>query len=145
MPWQCSLRERAAAVVSAVPASNYLLTGRALLRWTAVDRLHRLRAKALVIAAENDFTPLKEKQALAARLGADFILVRGSRHGTPFDAVLATNASLLALLTDQPMPPAEHWTCDQAVHALALPFPGSIAEEHAVSIRNAFDMRPTAT
>ncbi len=77
-----SLRERAAAVVSAVPASNYLLTGRALLRWSAIDRLHRLRSKALVIAAENDFTPLEEKRVLAERLGADFVVVRGSRHGT---------------------------------------------------------------
>jgi 3-oxoadipate enol-lactonase len=131
MPWQCSLREHAAAVVSAVPASNYILTGRALLRWTATERLDRLRAKALVIAAENDFTPLEEKRLLAARLGADLIVVRGSRHGTPFDAVRATNASLLALLTDRPPPPAERWICDPQSHELR--FVGSLAEEHAGS------------
>ena len=142
MPWQRLLRERAAAVVSAVPASNYLLTGRALLRWTAIDRLDRLKCKALVIAAENDFTPLEEKRAMAARLGADFVVVRGSRHGTPFDAVRATNSSLLALLTDQPLPPAERWTCDEAAQWHQLPFAGSIAEEHAIS---AFDMGRAAT
>jgi 3-oxoadipate enol-lactonase len=131
MPWQCALRERAAAAVSAVPASNYLLTARALLRWSAIDRLHRLKSKALVIAAENDFTPLDEKRMLAARLGADFIVVRGSRHGTPFDAVRATNSSLLALLTDQPMPPDERWICD--AQSLELRFAGSLAEEHATS------------
>jgi 3-oxoadipate enol-lactonase len=130
-PWQRPLRERAAAVVSAVPASSYLGTGRALIGWTAVDRLHRLKSKALVIAAESDFTPLAEKRTLAARLGADFVLVRGSRHGTPFDAVKVTNASLLALLTDQPLPPPEQWTCDEAAHSVELPLTGTIAEEHA--------------
>jgi hypothetical protein len=139
MPWQYSLRERAVAVVSAVPASNYLLTGRALLRWSAIDRLARLKSKVLVIAAENDFTPLEEKRALALRLGADFLLVRGSRHGTPFDAVRATNAGLLALLTDQPLQP--EWSCDEAEHFPDLSFAGSIAEEHDRS----FDLRAAPT
>jgi 3-oxoadipate enol-lactonase len=134
MPWQGTLRERAAVVVSSVAPDNYVHTGRALLRWSALDRLDRLKAKALVIAAEHDFTPLKEKRQLAARLAADFILVRGSRHGTPFDAVRATNAALLALLKDQPLPPAERLRLDEVDHSQQLPFAGSIAEEHALSL-----------
>jgi len=131
MPWQHSLRQRAAEAVSAVPATHYLDTGRALLRWSAVGRLNRLKAKALMIAAENDYTPLAEKRALAAHIGADLVVVRGSRHGTPFDAVRATNAALMALLNDQPLPPAERWTCDPAGHCGPLPFTGTIAEDHA--------------
>ncbi|HUE12478.1 MAG TPA: alpha/beta hydrolase [Steroidobacteraceae bacterium] len=131
MPWQRPLRDRAAQVVSAVPVSSYLGTGRALIGWSAIDRLHHLKSKVLMIAAERDLTPLAEKRALAARLGAEFVLVRGSRHGTPFDAVKVTNASLLALLTDQPLPPPEQWTCDEATHAGELPLTGTIAEEHA--------------
>jgi pimeloyl-ACP methyl ester carboxylesterase len=131
MPWQHSLRERAVAAVSAVPATNYLDSGRALLRWSAVGRLNRLKAKALMIAAENDFTPLAEKRALAAQIGADLVVVRGSRHGTPFDAARATNAALLALLNDQPLPPTERWVCDPAGHCGPLPFAGTIAEDHA--------------
>jgi hypothetical protein len=102
-----------------------------LIGWSAIDRLHHLKSKVLMIAAERDLTPLAEKRALAARLGAEFVLVRGSRHGTPFDAVKVTNASLLALLTDQPLPPPEQWTCDEATHAGELPLTGTIAEEHA--------------
>lgn len=132
MPWQRTLRERAAAAVSSVPVTNYFVTARALLRWSAVDRLHRLKSRALVLAAENDFTPIQEKRALAARLGAQFVVVRGSRHGTPFDAVRATNDILLAMLTDQPMPPADRWTYDEAEHLHELAFAGSIAEEHAI-------------
>jgi len=131
LPWQHSLRERAVAAVSAVPLTHYLETGRALLRWSAAARLTQLKAKALMIAAENDFTPLTEKRALAARIGADFMVVRGSRHGTPFDAARATNAALLALLNDQPLPPAERWICDPAGDLGPLPFAGTIAEEHA--------------
>jgi hypothetical protein len=135
MPWQESLRERAAAAVSAVPVDRYLVTGRALLKWSAIARFKPLKARVLVIAAENDFTPLEEKRALAVQLGADFMMVRGSRHGTPFDSVRATNGALLAFLDDQPLPPAERCSYDEAVHCEPLPFVGSIAEEHAVGLR----------
>ena len=43
-PWQGPLRERAAAVMGAVPAATYLGMGRALLRWTASDRIQPLTA-----------------------------------------------------------------------------------------------------
>jgi 3-oxoadipate enol-lactonase len=135
MPWQRRLRERAAAVVSAVPWNNYLLTGRALISWTGVGRLHLVKSKTLVIAAENDFMPLAEKRALAAQLGAEFIVVRGSRHCTPFDAVRATNAALSAFIDDRPLPPPGRWMCDRS--ARALRFPGSLAEEHAASAASA--------
>jgi hypothetical protein len=58
-------------------------------------------------------------------------VVRGSRHGTPFDSVQATNASLLALLTDQPLPPPARWVRDSPTCAQALSLRGSIADEHA--------------
>jgi pimeloyl-ACP methyl ester carboxylesterase len=63
-----------------------------------------LRSRTLLIAAEYDYTPLAEKRALAARLGAALVVVRDSRHGTPFDAITITNAALLAHLADRPLP-----------------------------------------
>ena len=128
-----------------MPVRTYLATARALIGWTAIDRLDRISSKTLVIAAENDFTPLDEKRALAARLGAQFVMVRGSRHGTPFDAVKATNASLLALLTDQPLPPAEHRTRDEAAQWDPLSLTGSLAQEHAIPRIRAFSRRQAAT
>src|SRR5271166_4874311 len=145
MPWQSSLRERASAVVSAVPARSYLESARALIGWTANDRLDRLSSKTLVIAAEKDYTPLGEKRALAARLRAQFVVVRGSRHGTPFDAVNATNAILLALLTDRPLPPAEHRVCDQTEQLNPLSLAGTVAEEHSRQMMRRFDTRQAAT
>ena len=129
-PWQRSIRRHAAAVVGAVPASSYLGMGLALARWAIIDRLGRLKSRILLIAAENDFTPLAEKRELAARLKADIVVVRGSRHGTPFDSVEATNASLLALLTDQPLPPQTRWVRDTPARALALSLRGGIAEDN---------------
>jgi len=131
-PWQQAMRKHAAAAVGAVPASSYLGMGLALARWAIIDRLDRLTSRILFIAAEHDFTPLAEKRELAAKLKADIVVVRGSRHGTPFDSVEATNASLLALLTDQPLPPQTRWIRDTPSCAQALSLTGSIAEEHAL-------------
>jgi 3-oxoadipate enol-lactonase len=132
-PWQRAMRARAATVVGSVPESSYLGMGLALARWAIVDRLDRLKSRILLIAAEHDFTPLAEKRALAAQLKADIVVVRGSRHGTPFDSVAATNASLLALLTDQPLPPQARWVRDTPAHAETHSLIGSIAEEHAMA------------
>ncbi len=132
-PWQRALREHAAHVLGTVPTNSYLATGLALARWAIFDRLHLLKCRTLLIAAENDFTPLAEKQELAARLDAELVVVKGSRHGTPFDSVEITNASLLALLIDQPLPSSAGWVRDTPTRAQALSLAGSIAEEHAVS------------
>jgi 3-oxoadipate enol-lactonase len=132
-PWQRAMREHAAQAIGTVPATSYLGAGLALARWGALDRLDRLKSRVLLIAAENDYTPLAEKRALAAKLKADLVVVRGSRHGTPFDSVEVTNESLMALLTDQPLPPTTRWMRDTPARALALSLSGSIAEEHALS------------
>ena len=87
----------------------------------------------MLIAAEHDYTPLAEKRALAAQLHASLVVVRGSRHGTPFDAIELTNASLLALLTDQPLPPTEQWHRDERAATAEWLLSGSLLEEHAAS------------
>jgi 3-oxoadipate enol-lactonase len=133
-PWQRAMRKHAATAVGAVPASSYLGMGLALARWAILDRLDRLTSRVLLIAAEHDFTPLAEKRELAAKLKAQIVVVRGSRHGTPFDSVEVTNASLLALLTDQALPPQTRWIRDTAARAQALSLTGSIAEEHALGL-----------
>ncbi|HMD29303.1 MAG TPA: alpha/beta hydrolase [Steroidobacteraceae bacterium] len=132
-PWQRAMREHAARALGAVSAAAYLGTGFALTRWAMLDRLDQVKSRILMIAAEKDFTPLAEKRALAKKLNADMVVVRGSRHGTPFDSVEVTNASLLALLTDQPLPPPARWVRDTPARAQELSLSGSIAEEHVLS------------
>jgi 3-oxoadipate enol-lactonase len=113
MPWQRVLRERAAEVIGRVAAKVYLGMAKALEGWTAVERLDRLQAKTLMIAAEHDFTPLAEKISMAKAVRAELAIVHGSRHGTPFDSVKATNACLLAWFGDRPIRAARRWVCDQ--------------------------------
>jgi pimeloyl-ACP methyl ester carboxylesterase len=130
-PWQQQLRDRAVAVVGAVPAVSYLAMATALERWSATDRLDQLRSHVLLIAAEHDFTPLAEKRALAARIGAQLVVVRDSRHGTPFDSIVLTNACLVAHLNDRPLPARDTWVRDQLANAPAWLLAAGIAEKHA--------------
>lgn len=128
---QRALREHAVKVLSAVPSSNYLSMGFALARWAILDRLHLVRSKVLLVAAEHDFTPLDEKVELAYRLHGSIVVVRGSRHGTPFDSSQITNACLKAFLRDAPLPKQSLWLCDSEAQAKALTLTGSIPDEHA--------------
>jgi len=118
--WQKPLRERCAEVMGRITAESYLGMARALERWSAIDRISRLKARTLMIAAEHDFTPLVEKVAMATLLGAKIAIVRGSRHGTPFDAMAATNSCLLALFTDQQLSASRRWVCDGALRSKRL-------------------------
>jgi 3-oxoadipate enol-lactonase len=136
-PWQRALRRRAVAVIGAGCTQSILRMGEALLGWTALDRLDRIRARALVIGGEHDYLSMAEKRALAAKLRGAVVFVRGSRHGTPFDSVQATNASLLALLSDKALPPCDWLDCDQPIQLPEMTLAGSIAEEHAMSLKSA--------
>jgi 3-oxoadipate enol-lactonase len=133
--WQRPLRERAIEVISRAAATTYMGMGRALERWSAVDRLDRLKAKALIIAAEHDYTPLAEKVAMAQSIGAQIAVVRGSRHGTPFDAIEATNGCLLAFFTDRPLSAARRWACDGAPRSRRLARIARFVEEQAALLR----------
>jgi 3-oxoadipate enol-lactonase len=129
-PWQRSLRGRAAAAIGTVPAASYLGIMSILERWTATERFARLRSRTLVIAAEHDYVPLAEKRALARNLNAELIVVRGSRHATPFDAAEITNSILIALMKDHPLPSVDQWVCDGAMERQAPGFIGSLAKQH---------------
>lgn len=123
--WQAPMRERVATVVGSNPVPAYLDSVRALVGWCALSRMQQLRAPWLMLAAEHDYTPLAEKRAYAARLGAEFVVIRGSRHGTPFDAIHATNACLQAFLSGMALPTAEQLQADgperSPQHAPTLP------------------------
>ena len=131
-PWQESMRARAAQVVGAGSAKSYLGLMRALENWNANDRLAALACRTLVVAAEHDYVPIAEKHALAAALNAELLVIRGSRHGTPFDSIAATNAILVALLTDAALPLTADCECDESEIRYPLSFIGSLAEQHAL-------------
>jgi 3-oxoadipate enol-lactonase len=138
MAWQRVLRERAAEVIGRVASKVYLGMAKALERWTASERLDRLQARILMIAAEHDFTPLAEKMAMAKAVRADIAIVHGSRHGTPFDSIKATNACLLAWFTDRPIRSSRRWVCDEAPVSGRLSRLTQFVDEHTALNRLEF-------
>ncbi len=103
-PHQAAMRRRVVEVVGANARRPYLDTVRALMNWCAADRVHGLHSRLLMLSAEFDYTTLAEKHHWAERLGAEHRVIKGSRHGTPFDSIHATNACLCAWLAGQPLP-----------------------------------------
>jgi pimeloyl-ACP methyl ester carboxylesterase len=118
---QAPKRQRVIDVVGANPKRAYLATVRALIGWSALDRLATLQAPTLIIAAEHDYTPLAEKRAELRHFPrARLVVIPGSRHGTPFDEIERFNATVLDFL-DAPAPsgPVEADAGHQAISAPA--------------------------
>jgi pimeloyl-ACP methyl ester carboxylesterase len=121
---QAPMRARVVDVLGAQPVRSYLDTANALAGWCAGERIGALRARTLLVAAEHDYTPLDEKREWARRMGAAFAVVRGSRHGTPFDSIAATNACLTAFLADAPLPSDDTLAIDPPERMPGAPPPG---------------------
>lgn len=111
-PHQEPMRRRVVEVVGNAPRQPYLKTVKALAAWCALDRMAAIRSEWLMLAGEHDYTPLAEKRDYAARFGAQFAVVGGSRHGTPFDAIKACNAVALAFFLGKPLPQPESLAID---------------------------------
>jgi len=104
-PEQAPKRQRVIDVVGANPKPAYLATIRALIGWSALDRLSALQAPTLIIAAESDYTPLADKLAELRHFPqARLVVIEDSRHGTPFDAIERFNATVLDFLRDDSAP-----------------------------------------
>ncbi len=102
---QAPKRQRVVDVIGANPRKAYLATIHALIGWSALDRLAGLRCHTLIIAAEHDYTPLADKHAEAAHFpSVDFVVMPGSRHGTPFDSIEQFNACVLGFLAKHDLP-----------------------------------------
>jgi pimeloyl-ACP methyl ester carboxylesterase len=95
---QQPMRQRVIEVIGASDSAPYLRCARALADWCAAERVGLLQARVLMIAGEHDYTALDEKHVWADRLSAQLLVVEGSRHGTPFDAIRACNTAILDFL-----------------------------------------------
>jgi len=131
-PHQTAMRQRVIDVLGANRIEPYLRCARALAQWCAAEHVERLQPPHLMIAGELDYTGLDEKRTWARRMRAELAVVSGSRHGTPFDSIGATNACLLAFFGGQPVP--DDLAID-AVHAIPAG-PPELPPEVQASPRN---------
>lgn len=65
---------------------TYWQSTKALLNWTIVEHLDKINCPALIIGAEFDYFPVRDKELLASRIkNAKLKIIKDSRHGTPLD------------------------------------------------------------
>lgn len=80
----------------------YTATLNALVGWSISACLSELRLPTLVVAADQDYTPVAFKQAYVAQLpNAELVVIPNSRHATPIDQPEAFNRVLADFLRKQ--------------------------------------------
>ena len=126
-PHQAAMRQRVIDVLGTNQVEPYLRCARALADWCAAEHVDTLATPLLMIAGELDYTGLDEKRVWAQRMRAELAIVSGSRHGTPFDAIDATNRCLLAYFSGQPVPQGLAIDAAHAVPLAPPPLPPEVA------------------
>lgn len=77
----------------------YLGALRALTSWSVADRLDAVTHDTLVLAADQDYTPVSHKEAYVQRLPrARLVVIPDSRHATPLDQTERFNEAVLDFL-----------------------------------------------
>lgn len=72
----------------------------AIVGWSVADRLESIACPALVIAADEDYTPVSLKESFAAQMKrAQLAVIRDSRHATPVEHPDQFNETLAAFLS----------------------------------------------
>jgi 3-oxoadipate enol-lactonase len=81
---------------------SYLAALRALLGWSVISHIGDITCPTLVIAADNDYTPVAIKEAYVAKIpGAKLVVIPNSRHALPVEKPQIFNAALRSFLEEQ--------------------------------------------
>lgn len=79
----------------------YLNAMRALVGWSVSERIGSIRVPTLVIAADQDYSPVAVKKEYAAKIpGAQLVVIPDSRHATPVEKPQEFNAVLQKFLAE---------------------------------------------
>lgn len=80
----------------------YMDAFKALVGWSVSDQIGNIHHPTLVIAADQDYTPVSVKEKYVSRMPkAQLIVIPDSRHATPLDQPEKFNETLAAFLSDQ--------------------------------------------
>lgn len=79
----------------------YLASLNALVGWSVTERLGSIQCPTLVIAADEDYSPVSAKEAYVAKIpGAKLVVIDDSRHATTVDQSERFNAELGRFLSE---------------------------------------------
>jgi 3-oxoadipate enol-lactonase len=99
-PEQEALRQMFVARWAENDKRAYYDATRGLVGWSVAERLGEVRCPVLVVAADEDYTPVALKEAYTAKIpSAELVVIADSRHGTPVDQPEKFNAALMAFLS----------------------------------------------
>ncbi|MEN8242303.1 MAG: alpha/beta hydrolase [Chloroflexota bacterium] len=78
----------------------YMAATRGLVGWTVEDMLGEIACPALLVAADEDYSPLEDKQRIASKMkNAELVVIEDSRHATPVEHPGLFNQTLDAFLS----------------------------------------------
>lgn len=81
----------------------YLASMRALVGWGVTDRLGTIKCPTLIIAADQDYTPVSLKEDYVKKIpGGQLVVVPNSRHALPMEWPDKFNAVLMKFLKEHP-------------------------------------------
>jgi len=82
----------------------YEASMRAIFCWSVEDRLGAIQCPTLIIAADQDYSPVAHKEAYASRMpDARVVVVHDSRHATPVERPEEFNQWVLEFLAAHPI------------------------------------------
>ncbi|MEX1034244.1 MAG: alpha/beta hydrolase [Cellvibrionaceae bacterium] len=106
LPEQQALREQFLASVAAADKQSYLHIVRAIGRFDVSRGLADCAIPALIMAADQDYTPVDFKRDFVARMrSAQLTVVPDSRHATPLDSPQVCNREIFEFLLRQSASP----------------------------------------
>ena len=78
----------------------YLDTMRAIVGWSVADKIQNIKMPILIVAADNDYTPVSAKEAYLPSLGnAELVVIEDSRHAVPVEKPEEFNRIVLEFLS----------------------------------------------
>ena len=80
----------------------YMDSFKALLGWTVMEHIKNIQLPTLVIAADQDYTPVSLKESYVSKMpNAQLKVIKNSRHATPIDQPEEFNTALASFLSKQ--------------------------------------------
>lgn len=77
----------------------YMAAFQGSVNWSVMDQIDKIKCPILVVAADEDYTPVSEKQEYAAKLpNAKLVVIEDSRHATPVERPSEFNSTVLSFL-----------------------------------------------